>query len=103
MPSIFKSDIAGKDKDNPDDQNEELYKRIFSKAGRDFVAIEDFKDAMGLMMFIVDPLGLNPFEYSDHHAKEIAERYQRLLDKGKSGGEEKRDLIQPKKSKKDKS
>jgi hypothetical protein len=99
---FLKADINGEDGGDPDEDLEEQYKRMMPKIGRDFVTREDLEQALSLIMLMVDPLGLSPVRVDDSAGRDLADRYLRLVDKGKSGGEEKRDLAQPKKEKEEK-
>jgi hypothetical protein len=91
-------------KEEPDEEEtlEEQYKKLFPKIGRDFVAREDLEGLILIIINAIDPLGVLGLSIDDSAAKNIAERYQRLLKKGKEGGESKRDLTHNKKDKKDK-
>jgi hypothetical protein len=80
--------------EEPDEEAtlEEQYKKLFPKIGRDFVAREDLEGLITLIISIIDPLDISGLGIDDSAAKNIADRYQRLLKKGKDGGEAKRDL-----------
>lgn len=72
---------------------EEQYKRMMPKIGRDFVAIEDLRDLLAHMLLLLDPLGLAPLGLDNQAARAVAERYKELVEKGKDGGESRRDLV----------
>ena len=99
MSSFLKRNINQEDPDE-DEELEEQYKRLFKKIGRDFVAKDDLKTLLSLILETIDPLGLTGLQVDDSAARDLAERYQRLLDKGKDGGESKRDLIESENKKK---
>ncbi len=90
--SFLKDGINGNDGDDPDADAEENYKRLMPKIGRDFVTREDLQEALESMMRLVDPLGLSPVQVSDTHARSLADKYVALVQKGKDGNEQKRDL-----------
>lgn len=74
--------------------NEELYERLFAKIGRDFVYKADLIRMMQSMMALIDPLNINPVDFtSDVEARRRALEYKNLLDSGRDGSAIYRDLI----------
>lgn len=90
--SFLKRDINGEEPNQSDDL-EEQYKRLMPKIGRDFPTRDDLESFVSRIMEFIDPLGLNPFQIDDGAARDLAQRYKRLVEKGKEGGEKKRDLV----------
>lgn len=84
----------------PDDESmdaaalEELYKRLYMKIGRDFVARQDFINVIHELLVAIgtiDTDNINPHQVT--RALDLAQEYKELLTKGKSGNYEQLDLI----------
>jgi hypothetical protein len=78
--------------------NEELYERLFTKIGRDFVYKEDLQETLSqilIMLYSLNPTFLaSPVNTaSDAKARLKAMEYKNLLDSGKDGSKIYRDLI----------
>ena len=75
--------LKRKNEDIDTDGNEELYRELFPKIGRDFVYKEDLELILRAVIAAVNPLvaGTVPL-MSDVMATRRARQYKRLLDKG---------------------
>lgn len=90
--SFLKKDINNEESDNKEDL-EEQYMRLFPKIGRDYATREDLNNFIVALLDLIDPLGLNPLSIDDTAARDLAHKYKKLIEKGKSG-EQKRDLVE---------
>ncbi len=90
--SFLKKDINGQESDSSEDL-EEQYMRLMPKIGRDFIARDDLQNFLSALMNTIDPLGLNPLALDDTAARDLAHKYKKLIEKGKTG-EQKRDLVE---------
>jgi hypothetical protein len=91
---FLKKAAREEDSSQESDGLEEQYMKLFPKIGRDFVHKEDLAAMLGTIMFLLDPLGLNPLDTGDDsEARERAKEYKAYLDKDKKGSDVYRDLI----------
>jgi len=85
---------SGEDQDGGSDGNEELYKELFPKIGRDFISRGDFVQIMQRIMGILDPGGFSPINFEqDSEARRLAQEYKSILDSGKNDENQYEDLI----------
>lgn len=91
----FLTKAAGKeDGDSPSKDIEEQYEKLFPKIGRDFVHKKDLENMLHQILFILDPLGLNPVNLlDDSEAHKRALEYKQFLDDSRDGSEVYKDLI----------
>lgn len=72
-----------KGEDVESDGNEELYRELFAKIGRDFVYKEDLKLILSAMLLAINPLLAGTIELSsDIEATKRARLYKKLLEEG---------------------
>ncbi len=88
------SAASGDDQDQGGSGNEELYDQLFPKIGRDYLTKRDFQNMMQRLMFLLDPAGLLPIDWTDDsEARKLALEYKAVLDAGDDGTELFTDLI----------
>jgi hypothetical protein len=91
---FLKDSMNQEDSDEPGADLEEQYERLFPKIGRDFVHKDDLEKMLRLIMFLLDPLGLNPLNsQDDSEARKKANQYKNVLESGKDGSKLFKDLI----------
>lgn len=74
--------------------NEELYEKLFSKIGRDFVYKEDLQRMLIDLLSLLDPTGQLSIDFlSDAAARTKALEYKAILDSGRDGSKIYQDLI----------
>lgn len=74
---------SAKGEDAELDGNEELYRELFAKIGRDFVYKDDLKLILSAMLAAINPLLVGAVELSsDIEATKRARLYKKLLDEG---------------------
>lgn len=76
-------DRANNNEDAPGADNEELYRELFAKIGRDFVYKEDLEVILRALLVAVNPLLAGTVNLSsDVFATRKAREYKKLLDNG---------------------
>lgn len=91
--SFLKKSLENEEIDTSSDR-EELYEKLFSKIGRDFVYTEDFVQVITEILNIIDPLQLaqiNPQNKSGALRKAL--EYRAILRSGREGKSIYKDLI----------
>lgn len=93
MPFLIKA--ARKEDPRPSSSDaEESYERMFPKIGRDFVHRKDFENIIRQILYLIDPLGINPISLDDDsEARKRALEYKQFLDDQRDGSEVYPDLI----------
>ncbi len=91
MP-FLKRDLNDEEPDSSDDL-EEQYMRLMPKMGRDFIHKDDLLVLLQRILEIIDPTALVNLSIDDSNARNLAQHYKRIVEKGRRG-EQHRDLVE---------